>query len=242
MLSTVRPPLLVLALVLSGGCRGFAPPEPELLARLERRAEGGTGPERRTARLEVEGEDFAGDFTAVLVTDGAPRPSARLQLLPEVGPKVLDLVARPDALEGSLPGEPYSHARGDAPPPLHPLAILACCVLEDVAPLAPRVAGARETTLDDGSPGLELSVEPVLEGCEVTALVDASGAVRERRFRLGRARWREVCEGDRRAFLAPGTRWVLRDETRAPIEAPPRSLFRLSPAPAGSAPGAAARP
>jgi len=211
--------------LLLGGCATFGPPDPAVLAdALADRPEAGAI--RRRARLDLEGEHLSGRFTAVLVAWRGPEPSARLQVLPEVGGKLLDLVVTPERVAGYVPmaGLAVDHARGEGPVPRHLLGFVAASLLEDLTLLSRgRVLGSRPRP----GGGHELLVAGALEGCRVTVELDPSGAILGRTFRLRGVGWREVRTPDGRRFVAPGLEWRLGDVTRETLAEVPDRLFDL---------------
>lgn len=207
------------------GCTTFGPPDPAVLADVVTdRTEADTI--RRRARLELEGEHLSGTFTAVLIARRGRAASARLQVLPEVGGKLLDLVVTPERVVGYVPmaGLAIDHARGAGPVPRHLLVFVAASLLEDLTPLTrERVLGSRPRR--DG--GHELQVAGALGEGRVTVELDPSGAILGRAFRLRGARWREVRTPDGRRFVAPGLEWRLGDVRRETLAGVPAGLFDL---------------
>lgn len=214
----------IIACLLQTGCASFGPPSTELAAQLREHAPP-PAPARQRALVEVEGERFAGTFDAVLIWDGT-RSSARLQLLPEVGGKVLDLAITPARIVGYLPpaGIALEHAlAGPQPPPRHVLTFIAASVLEVGTPITPeRVLGERAS---EG--GRELSLRPVFPGLELHARVDLQGRLVSRAYRLRGVRWQERIGPGQRIFEARGVRWILSERPVEAIAAPPAALFEL---------------
>ncbi|HVS18538.1 MAG TPA: hypothetical protein VMT18_08055, partial [Planctomycetota bacterium] len=172
------------------GCVSFAPLSAELAERLAEQAQP-CSPFRQRAQVEMEGY---GLFEAVLVADGASS-RARLQLLPEVGGKMLDLAIAPERIDGYMPpaGIALTHVRhARLAPPRHLLAFIAASVLEAITPItSERVLGERAI-----AGGSELHLRPALEGLEVTAQVDKEGRLLAREYRLRGVRWRERIHGE----------------------------------------------
>lgn len=208
-------------LAATGACQQMGPPPPALLATLdegvvsaERRIA-----ERRIAECRVDAPQFSGDFRAVVVQ--APAPTrVRLQLIPDFGGKVLDLIAGADAVHADWP---YAGGGDGEAPPAALSEAIGISLLEAAAPLASRrVLGARIHEA-----GWLLEVLPVFDDAELTvhALVDAGGRVLERRYRRGRMRWREDLRAQPR-FAAPEFTWTLSDVRHTALEDPPDSLFK----------------
>lgn len=200
------------ALVLVG-CSALGPPPEgarELLAVRDEAAG-----ERRVGYVDIESEAFTGSFKSVLVSEsGGPR--VRLQLLPELGTKVLDLAAGPDGLQSV-----WAFGAGDGTARLERM--VAISLLEGAAGLdfARVVAGAERA-----AGGFVLEVAPVVPGVEVRVEVAADGRVVGRRFADGVVRWAERFEPEH-AFVAPGFSWRVLDEERTPLEAVPAGLFEV---------------
>jgi hypothetical protein len=134
--------LLAMLCATLAGCASFGPLSAELSGKLAATA-APLAPSRRRAQIDMQGQGF---FEAVLVTDGTGT-RARLQLLPEVGGKLLDLAITPERIAGYMPpaGISLLHLRdAHQAPPRHLLAFVAASVLEVVSPLTPeRVRGER---------------------------------------------------------------------------------------------------
>lgn len=100
-------------------------------------------PVRVRAHVTIDSDRLRGGFDALLVAD-PDGPKVRLQLFPDVGEKVLDLIARPDRFVGRLAGERIDVAPENARPDA--LSLFAFTLLELFAPVtADRVAGVRGT-------------------------------------------------------------------------------------------------
>ena len=125
------------------GCAGLPAPTPEALEALRFRIPPPGGPFLRIrAEVDVESDSFAGAFHAVLVAKTGQNPVVRLQLLPDVGGKVLDLLASRERITGwfpqtgervdvALPGEARSH----------PIVFIGLTLLELFAPVEGRIRG-----------------------------------------------------------------------------------------------------
>lgn len=208
-------PLLVL------GCR-LPPPTPEELA-FVRQLPPPPGPYARvTAVADLESETLAGTFDVLLLAKTGPAPLVRLQMLPDLGGKALDLEASPRRLRGRFPhtGEELDWALpGDAK--AHPLFFIAVTLLERFAPVGEdRVEGAAQSS----TVGL-LELRPVVPGVGVELFYPPEKP-RESSRRLSWGccvRW-NVFEHEVRA---PGFRLTLRNvkvETLATLD---EGLLRL---------------
>jgi hypothetical protein len=178
---------------------------------------------RAKAVADIEGEKLSGTFDVLLLARTGPRPLLRLQLLPDLGGKALDLVASPDHLRGRFPhtGEEIDwNLPEDAK--AHPLLFIAITLLEQFAPVTEdRVIGAGQT-----STWAVLELSPLVEG----AGVELIGRPWEfpntfgRRFSWG---WGVLWKAREHEVTAPGFHLKLRDvkiETLASID---EGLLRL---------------
>jgi hypothetical protein len=192
------------------GC-GLPAPGPDDLARV-RRIPPPPGPYvRATAVADIDGEKLSGTFDVLLLARTGPRPLVRLQLLPDLGGKALDLVASPDRLRGRFPhtGEEVDWALPDDAK-AHPLLFIAITLLERFAPVTEdRLIGA-------GPDVWELA--PVVEGSSVRRAPEGW------RFGWGPwARWTRTAEG----VVAEGFRLKLRDLKIEPLGVLDESLLKL---------------
>ncbi len=166
---------------------------------------------RATAVADIDGEKLSGTFDVLLLARTGPRPLVRLQLLPDLGGKALDLVASPDRLSGRFPhtGEAVDW-RLPEDARAHPLLFIAITLLERFAPVTEdRVLGAR-----DG----ELELAPVVEGASVRRTREET--------RLAWGAWiRWTRRGEE--VLAPGFHLRLRDVKVEALGALDEGLLRL---------------
>ncbi len=215
------------AAALLAGCASWAPPGPEVLARV-RELPAPHGPcVRARARLRLESPRMSGVFEGAIVLRTGPEPAARAQFFPDLGGKALDLAARPDRITAVFPqtGERVDTGRDGWRP--HFATLLGISLLEIAAPVEPaRVTGART-----GPEGLWVELRPVTEAARSYALIDPEGAVTRRRFRWSPGlSWDvEVEPGRRAAVKAPGLEVlveILRLET---LPAVPDATFTLDP-------------
>lgn len=150
----------VVAATALAGCGGLPAPTPRDLE-FVRQIPPPPGPYVRVkAVADLESEGMSGTFDVLLLARTGPRPLIRLQLLPDLGGKALDLLASPEHLSGGFPptGEEIDwELPGDAR--AHPLLFIAITLLERLAPVTEdRVIGAG---------GGEFELEPLVEGSRV---------------------------------------------------------------------------
>lgn len=150
-----------LPLLLLAGCAGLPAPTPEALRRLKTSFPPPSSPYVRVhAEVRIDSDRFAGNFHAVLVARTGGDPQVRLQLLPDVGPKVLDVLATRQRIRGWFPqtGEMLdvalpSEARA------HPIVFFGLTLLERFADIEGRVLATNgaDFTLKPLSPVVEVS-------------------------------------------------------------------------------------
>lgn len=136
---------------------------------------------RSTATVDIQSPWISGTFTAAVAARTGDDPAVRLQLLPDLGGKALDLLARPDRVTGSFPhtGERIDWRLPDDAR-AHPLFFIAITLLEEFGPAADRrVIAVR--------PG-EARLRPVVPGTRVE-LRDTEDGGSEKRISWGAARW-----------------------------------------------------
>lgn len=171
--------LLGVLFLAAAGCSGFASPTPDQLQLL---ASPPSAPvlERYRIQMSLDSRWLAGEFDGVvLAKHGGEAPAVRLQLFGDLGPKILDLLARPDRLTGYFPqgreGIDCSMPREAAP---HPLIFMGASLLEQFSDRpASRVVGVREEP-----EGWWMRLKPVIPGMGVDAFRDRSGRVTKRRL------------------------------------------------------------
>jgi hypothetical protein len=167
----VKVRLTLLVAAFAGGCAAWSPPRAATLASLASLA-----PMPLASlvpgqfELELRSPGLSGTFDAVCAIDG---DGLRLQLFPDVGGKVLDVVVGNDTITADLAGTPYvarAPLHRAAP---HPALLLAAVVAELAAPIVPaRVRGEREA-----HGGIELDLAPALGGGAVRATLTPGGVV-----------------------------------------------------------------
>jgi hypothetical protein len=167
---------LALAAGTAIGCRSFATPRPETLASVAPMPLAALVPGRFVLELATPG--LTGVFDGVCAVEAA---SFRVQLFPDVGGKVLDVVVGAAAVTGEMPGSRYeARAPLEGAPPHLALAV-AALFAELLAPVdAARVLGER-----DIGGAVEVELRPALGSGRVEALLASSGAVARYRITLG---------------------------------------------------------
>jgi hypothetical protein len=219
--------LLLAALILSEGCSGYGSPTPEDLGQLGLTA-AAVHPDtvRYRVHLSIDSRWLAGEFDGVVVGRLGRSPVARAQLFGDVGPKTIDLLARPDRIVGYFP---QSRAGidcglpGEAVP--HPLLFLGVSLLEDLADIGEdRVLGIRQDR-----EGWWLNLRPLVPGMRSEALHAADGRTIERRFRwMYGITWTERWESpDACTIRASGLVLRVRLLGTEPLAEPPVRAFDL---------------
>jgi len=137
-------PLLLAAI----GCSGFARPTPEQLRLLTPPEEPPTPVlERLRVHVSLDSAWLAGEFDGVVVAMRGPEgPLVRVQLFGDLGPKMLDLLARPERIVGFFPqtSEGIDCALPDEASP-HLLLFMGASLLERYSRRTPaRILGVRE--------------------------------------------------------------------------------------------------
>ena len=199
------PSLLGLGL---GACCGALPPD--LATRLTADA---PGAERLILEVELSSPHLSGLFDAVLITRAAP-PAVRLQLLPEMGAPILDVVAEPGAIAAYLHGAGTTTWRGqpDDPPPGLGL-LFGITLLEQHTPLAP----ARVRCFAVGEPP-RLTVVGLFPGTSLTEAELSGSSIAARTFHYGPVAWRDRQRADGGEVTGPG--FSLRAKVREREAAP----------------------
>jgi len=181
--------LAALLFLLASACSGFAPPTSAQLGGLP--FADATPPfARRKFRMSVDSPWLTGEYDGVAqarIQSGPP--AVRVQVFGDLGPKMMDLLARPDRIAGYFPqpreGVDCALPSEAAP---HLLLFMGATLFEDFLPLRrERVAGIRE---EEGGAWLRLT--PVIPGL-VTDVFVAKGEIRKRRFTwIYGIRWEET--------------------------------------------------
>jgi hypothetical protein len=183
---------------------------------------------RMTADVDVESESLAGAFKAVLICRRGPSPAVRLQLLPDVGGKALDLVVEPSRIRGHFPqsGESIDLALPEEAK-VHPLVFLGVTLLERFGDARGRVIG-----VEPRGEAWHFALRSFTGTVVLTGDVDADqrmtylGLRRELRFRWSAFvswTWKDPEE----EVSAPGFRLRVRSRKVDILESIDASLWRL---------------
>jgi len=175
--------LLSLLLLGAAGCSGFAAPSPDQLKALALAPPAGppaTTYERHRIRMSIDSPWLAGEFEGGVVARRGASPAVRAQLFGDLGPKALDVMARPDRIVGFFP---QSLNGVDCALPAEavplPLLFLGVSLIEEFSGRSEsRVRGIRE---EDG--GLWVLLQSSVPGLEVTEFQRADRQWTRRRFR-----------------------------------------------------------
>jgi hypothetical protein len=173
--------LLGLLLLWASGCSGFERPTSEQLDLLVPHASPPTPVlERLRIHMSLDSAWLAGEFDGVVVAMRGPEgPVVRAQLFGDLGPKMLDLLARPERIVGFFPqaSEGIDCALPDEAGP-HLLLFMGASLLERFSRWTPtRILGVREDP-----EGCWVKLRPAIRGTEVHVLADRSGRPRLRRI------------------------------------------------------------
>jgi hypothetical protein len=208
------------------GCRGFETPEPAQIRDLLAEVAPPEGPSLRLkVRLDLESAALSGAFWGVIAARTGPEPRVRAQFFPDVGGKVVDLVARPDRITGVFP---MTAERLDIALPeegrVHPLSLIGVTLLEHCAPLSEeRVRGVRP-----GPEGLEYRLAGIAPGVTVILEPRKDRLVRTFEWKYG-VRWTETCPaGGGASVTAPRFRLNLTVIEKERVPSWPDRVFEIS--------------
>lgn len=172
-----------LLLLSAAGCSGFAAPTPALLDELGIAAAApATGAAIRCRiRMSIDSPWLAGEFEGIVAAlKEGTSAVVRAQLFGDVGPKMVDLLARRDRIIGFFPQarEGVDCALPDEEA-LHPLVLMGATLVEDFSELVrERVDGLRP---EDG--GTWLRLRPAVLGPSVRTFLTRDRACTRRQFR-----------------------------------------------------------
>lgn len=218
---------LLPVLLLTASCSSYETPTAETFRRLNLSPAPPPAATRIRVHLSLDSRWLAGEFDGVVVALPGRSPVARLQLFGDVGPKMIDLLARPDRVAGYFPQtrEGLDVRLPEQATP-HPLLFLGVTLLEDLADVdESRVLGVRES-----DPGWWLDLKPLVPGLRSEALRGPDGRLLERRFTwMYGVSWRAVWESrDECRVSASGVDLRLRILDREPVDPLPARAFELA--------------
>lgn len=201
----------------------MTPPE-EVLNGLERAQVPLDRPQRLKVRLDIESPWMSGQFDGVVLV--RPGPAVRAQFFPDVGGKVVDLLAAPDRIVGYFPAtrEGIDCALPAEAKP-HPILFMGLHLLARAAPVTrDRVTGWFAISTADF-----VRVRPLVEGSSETLILDPQGALRERRFEwMYGLNWKESRIGPSKFVVeAPRIKMTVEVLERKGLEKAPDAAFEL---------------
>lgn len=214
----VRTGALLIATWLVTGCQQFHAPGPELALILKSSETAST---RTSAICAIQSPAMSGGFRSIVVREGRPPFRTRLQLLPDFGGKILDIVAAPEDVRISWSYLPTATGNEGAN---HLALAIGISLLESSTPLTKgRVIGIAKL-----GNGYLLDVRPAfrMPDLQVHVLVSVTGTIIERRYRLGRLRWAEL-PGQERRFYADQFEWVIQQSSTDMITTDSTVLFTV---------------
>jgi hypothetical protein len=151
--------------------------------------------------MSVDSPWLAGEFEgAVLARHGGGAPVIRMQLFGDLGPKILELSARPGRIVGYFPQtrEAVDCALPAEAAP-HPLILLGASLVERFSAVnAERVLGLREE-----ADGAWIRLRPAIEGMETRVFRDRAGRMETRRLSwMYGLSWEEQWRGEEEVRIA----------------------------------------
>ena len=225
--------LVVASFLVLTGCRSFRPVGPararELLGELAEAAPTST---RVRRGVDLESRAISGRFEAVLISVSGAAPAGRLQLLPQVGPKLLDLAFHEGRVAGYFPaaGVTLSMVRQEGNVlPRHPLSFIVASLIEDLTPISSdRVLGERRASeVTPGETTIEVLLDSAVEGCTVSVLLDEARTIVGRDYELRGVRWTERRQSGITRFVGRGFSWTMGEAAIEEIPEPSALLFEL---------------
>jgi hypothetical protein len=204
----------------------MTPPE-KIVQDVVRLHPGSDRPQQLKVKLDIESPWLSGQFDGVVLVK--PGPVVRAQFFPDLGGKVLDLLAKPGRIVGYFPmaHEGVDCALPDEAVP-HPLLFMGLHLLERAAP----ITRGRVTGWFAVSTGDTVRIRSVIEGASETLFLPVlePRAIAWRRFHwMYGVEWKEVVETpDRFAILAPRVTIRIDILERKALESLPDSKFELA--------------
>lgn len=207
-------------LILAGltGCQSLGPPPPALRELL---ATGESSALRRQGRVRISSTWFSGEFDAIAIEDRGASPRVRMQLLQDLGGKLLDLVAHPTGVTAHWPhtGQRERERSGF-------IGFVCVTLLENAVPVSWDRIVAGEIT----GTGFRVELSPVSQDLDlvVHAELDQNGKLLARHFQLGNVGWSEELLPTHR-LLSRDFEWIFLEESSERIDPPSARLFDLEP-------------
>lgn len=169
--------------------------------------------ERLVLEVELDSPHLSGLFDAVLITRASP-PAVRLQLLPEMGAPILDVVAEPGAIAAYLHGAGTTTWRGQPDdPPLGLGLLFGITLLEQHTRLVP----VRVRCFAAGEPP-RLTAVGLFPGTSLTDAELSGSSITARTFHYGPVAWHDRQRADGGEVIGPG--FSLRAKVREREAAP----------------------
>ena len=171
---------LAAVLLCCAGCSGFEIPTSARLDELRLADEAASPFARRKFRMSVDSAALTGEFDGVAQAQLLTNPPAvRAQVFGDLGPKMMDLLARTDRIAGYFP-QPMEGVDcalpGEAGP--HLILFMGATLLEDFLPFRrSRVAAIRE---EEG--GVWLRLSPVIPGLVTDVFRTRAGEIERRKY------------------------------------------------------------
>ncbi|MEM7167134.1 MAG: hypothetical protein AAF581_16855 [Planctomycetota bacterium] len=186
----------LLAVATGFGCRSFGRPPAALLHALGAQTQP-TASGRAQARVTLRSPQVSGEFHGLLVATRTPTTKVRMLLLPDLGSRILDVIATQDRLWGTLPGgqQRLDVVRGRAAPRRF-LTFAGLTLLEAHIPVdESRITGARATAA-----GWQVHLTATFPRLRVLADIDTDGQVIARHYRYRGVSWSEYVSSDSRTI------------------------------------------
>jgi len=227
--------VLLMGMFSTASCHRFHPPSQAQLTLLRSQQTADSQRplfERREILVRATGSSFAGQFEGVWVARRTPRPQLRLQLFPDVGSKVLDLVVGPNRVTvGTSPqSQPYQRRFGpDGDSISRGVTVFAISLQQHWTGLVPSdVTGIRAAPN-----GYLLQLRDHASGVSVHARVDSQMRLQQWLFGYRGVNWRlEV--GSPLRFVAADARIEITTTAHERLRHLPAQLFSIAPATNGS--------
>lgn len=181
---------IAVLLLCAAGCTSFDQPSDDRLRGLPLDRESPSGTVRCRFRMSLDSPWLAGEYDGVVVAHRSPfNPVLRVQLFGDLGPKMVDLVARPDRIVGYFPqtrdGIDCELPREASP---HLLLFVGASLVEE---FLGRVDASRVTGVRNENGGAWLRLRPAIQGTESLLYLHRSSPERTRRVSWTTGVWWE---------------------------------------------------